>query len=265
MSHLPLDRNPNVFKVLGVKLSTNTEQIPELNFSGKLFDIEQIIHRWMKRILTPLGKIVIIKSLHVSKLNYLCMLLPNPPGDFFKQLYKILFKFLWNEKPDKINRITICKSVKEGGLGMIDIVKFVQSLKLIWIRKLADVSLDNNWKTLFFSSQENCHLFLQMGTDFYRIKEKMLKNSFWKDCLEAFCKFSSRISILNYDEFVTEPVFYNPKIIVDKISFFYSHWFDKGVSHFLNERGDYISLDEFHARFGIETSFLQYYGVIQAI
>ena len=103
-----------------------------------------------------------------------------------------------------------------------------------------------------------------MGTDFYRIKEKMLKNSFWKDCLEAFCKFSSRISILNYDEFDTEPVFYNPKIIVDKESFFYSHWFDKGVSQirdFLNETGDYISLDEFHERFGRETSFLQYHGV----
>ena len=68
----------------------------------------------MKRVITPLGRIAIIKSLHISKLNYLFLTL-------LKELNHILFKFVWSNKPDRITRSVACRSVYEGGLGMVDI------------------------------------------------------------------------------------------------------------------------------------------------
>ena len=74
-----------------------------------MFEIKQIINNWMKRISTPLGRIAIIKSLLISKLSYLLLTLPNPSDNVLSELNKILFMFVWNQKPDRIKRITICK------------------------------------------------------------------------------------------------------------------------------------------------------------
>ena len=82
LSHLKLDWNPKVFTILEIKFSTNIKEISEINFEKKLFEIKQVINRWMKRVITPLGRIAIIKSLLISKLNHLFFTLPNPPGLF---------------------------------------------------------------------------------------------------------------------------------------------------------------------------------------
>lgn len=61
-----IDRNfvwdPGTFKVLGVNFSTKTEDIPKLNYEGKINDLKRDIGRWKKRQLTPLGKITLIKT-----------------------------------------------------------------------------------------------------------------------------------------------------------------------------------------------------------
>ena len=72
--HLKLDWNRKVFKILGIKFTTNIKEISE----NKLFEI---INRWMKRVITPLGRIAIIKF---SKLNYLFLTLPNHIDVFLK-------------------------------------------------------------------------------------------------------------------------------------------------------------------------------------
>ena len=128
LPHLKLNWNPKVFKILGIKFTTNIKEISEINFKNKLFEIKQIINRWMKRVITPLGRIAIIKSLLISKLNYLFLTLSNPRGVFLKELNHILFQFVWSSKPDRIKRSVVCRPVCEGGLGMVDI--YMHMLKL---------------------------------------------------------------------------------------------------------------------------------------
>ena len=107
----------------------------KLNYNSKLFEIKQIIKKWMRRIVTPLGRIAILKSLLISKLSYLLLTLPNPCKSFLNEL-NILFKFVWNQKPDRIKRTTMYIPIKEGGLGMIDIFNYVKALKITWIKRL---------------------------------------------------------------------------------------------------------------------------------
>ena len=61
----------NEFTVLGVKFTYNLKDMVDLNYAEKLNEIKKLLLNWSKRILTPLGKITVIKSLALSKINHL--------------------------------------------------------------------------------------------------------------------------------------------------------------------------------------------------
>ena len=54
--------------------------------------------------------IAVIKSLPISKINFLFRTLTNPLGDFLKELNIILLKFLWSNKEDRIFFLTCMSS-----------------------------------------------------------------------------------------------------------------------------------------------------------
>ena len=83
-----------------------------------------------------LGRIAIFKSLILSKLVHLWLLLPDPPDTFIEDLQKMVFRFVWNRKRDRISRDTAVKHTADGGLGIPQIKSFMSALKLTWIRKL---------------------------------------------------------------------------------------------------------------------------------
>ena len=87
----------------------------------------------MARRLTLLGKITIIKTLAVSQIVYALSSLPTPP-DILKTIYSILYDFFWNGKGDKIKRMTMINGYAKGGLKMLDIQSFSESLKMKWIQ-----------------------------------------------------------------------------------------------------------------------------------
>ena len=74
-----------------------------------------------KKYLTPLGKITMVKTFLLAKLNHLFIPLPNPDDSCVKEINELLFKFIWSSKPDKINRYTVMLDKKIGGLKMINI------------------------------------------------------------------------------------------------------------------------------------------------
>ena len=48
------------------------------------------------------------------------------------------FKFIWNNKQDKISCKTAVKSVKTGGLGVLDTRKYILAQKIMGVRKLKE-------------------------------------------------------------------------------------------------------------------------------
>ena len=102
------DRNflwdPGIFKILGIKFSTNIRTIVELNYEDKLFQMKKILTQWKKREITPFGKVTVLKTLVLSKIVHLLLSLPDPPMDFIVKLDEEFYKFLWNEKRSKIKK-----------------------------------------------------------------------------------------------------------------------------------------------------------------
>ena len=91
MQHLGIQWNPDKIKVLGIWITCSVEECTRLNYEDKFYETKKLFQIWSKRNITPLGRVAILKSLILSKLIHLWLLLPNPPDKFIKDLLKECF------------------------------------------------------------------------------------------------------------------------------------------------------------------------------
>ena len=75
---------------LGVFFSDGKNLQLENNFRKKILNIESILKMWRQRNLTPEGKIIIFKTLALSKITFLAQVLviPNQIIDALQQIQK---------------------------------------------------------------------------------------------------------------------------------------------------------------------------------
>jgi hypothetical protein len=64
------------FNILGLIYTADLHNVEQLNFDDKLSNIQREITQWSKRNKTPLGKIIVAKSLLLSKITHLLLFLP---------------------------------------------------------------------------------------------------------------------------------------------------------------------------------------------
>ena len=126
----PLDWGTTQFDLLGLRFSVDLQEITNLNYSVELEKSEKLLHSWKRRTLNPLGKITVIKTFIISKVTHLFTCIPSPDVHFIKTLNTLLFSYLWDGKPDKIKRKWKTQDYDYGGLRMINLNCFIQSLKL---------------------------------------------------------------------------------------------------------------------------------------
>ena len=135
MPHLKTVWNPTMFKILGIWFTQDLKECAAINYNNNFDEVKKLFKIWSLRTITPLGRVAILKSLILSKLIHLWILLPDPPDNFVKDFQKICFQFVWNGKQDRTARKTTIKDVKSG-LNIPDIKTYILALKLTWIKKL---------------------------------------------------------------------------------------------------------------------------------
>ena len=73
------------FTLLGIEFDNTLESMND-NFNDKIVRMEKLINSWNYRYLTPFGKITVLKSLCLSKLSHLALVLPNPTNDMIRRI-----------------------------------------------------------------------------------------------------------------------------------------------------------------------------------
>ncbi|WP_419635460.1 reverse transcriptase domain-containing protein, partial [Thiolapillus sp.] len=162
MPHLNMEWNPSKFKILGIWFTNDMKQCEVINFQEKFSEIKALYKVWLKRQITPLGRVAVLKSLILSKIVYLWLLLPNPPDKLVDALQKTMYKFVWNRKQDRISRKIAIKSIAKGGLGIPKLRDYINALKLIWVRKLK--TSDHKWKNIIKVTYPKVTLLEQLGS-----------------------------------------------------------------------------------------------------
>ena len=71
------------FTLLGINFDNNLSDMNS-NFRNKVDAISKLLTNWSYRYLTPFGKITIIKSLGLSQLSYIALVIPNPTKEMIK-------------------------------------------------------------------------------------------------------------------------------------------------------------------------------------
>jgi hypothetical protein len=264
LQHLKMDWNPPKFKILGVWLTSNLEECENINYFEKFAEIKILFRIWMKRNITPLGRVAILKSLILSKLVHLWMLLPNPPDNCATDFQKAIFKFIWNKKQDRISRKNIIKNIQKGGLGVVDIKSYANSLKLAWIRKLEGGT--HRWRSIISSLFPMVASLRNFGESL-PIKGFHI-NKFWRHVFLAYECLCKKIKVDDPSDMLAEPLFYNNNIPINVSVLRPSDWIDRGITrieHLLHADGTFLSNAEFRRKYEWSVNFLSYTNVVCAV
>ena len=182
------------FKLLGIMFDPFLEKMNQ-NFDLKIDSIKETICSWKYRILTPLGRSVIAKTLLLSKLSYVAIVLPSLGKRKIKNIEDLIYDFIWKGK-DKTARPAAKVSEAKGGLNMPDIMISWDSFKLSWIRRLY-YNKEATWAKILEVNLKEINpmfslefLFEKMGISSIEKTSKSITNSFWKECITKISPFS---------------------------------------------------------------------------
>ena len=138
--------NHEPIKSLGIYFGYDRLKCLLLNWEKKIERLKTVLNQWSRRKLSLYGKITVLKSLALPQIFYLLLTL-SAPHYCLKQVNNLIFKFVWNNKPDKIKRQTLIGPYEYGGLKIPDIFTIQEAFCASWIRRLCDPSTAH-WKAL---------------------------------------------------------------------------------------------------------------------
>jgi len=264
MQHLNMEWDPHKFKILGIWFTNDLKDCTENNVKEKFAEIKILYKIWLKRQITPLGRIAILKSLILSKLTHLWMLLPNPPDNINNTIQKSIFEFVWKRKNDRISRKTTVKNIINGGIGIPDINIYMQALKICWLKKC--IVGNHKWKSILLGNNFLLANLEKLGPNLPT--DKLNLNCFWSDVFRAYRNMAKNSIPTNESELLAECIYYNLNITIAKKTIFNRNLFNKGVfciGHFIKENGCYLTYAEFKGTYDVGLDFLTYTGYVQVI
>ena len=128
-------------KINGILFQANRERLKDENVEAAIGKMDRHFVSWARRGLSTVGRIIIAKTFGISQLIYVMQSFPLNEGHI-KKVNAILYKFIWNrhyraaKAPERIKREITNTPIKLGGLGMLDVAKLDDSLKLRAIGRL---------------------------------------------------------------------------------------------------------------------------------
>jgi hypothetical protein len=188
------------------------------------------------------------------------------PDEALKKLTKLIFRFVWNNKTERIKRSILITDIKHGGLKIPDAETIIKTLKLKWIHKLA-THTTSTWK-----------LFLESYLDKHKINLNiLLYSNFSMHTLglnqQNIPEFYFRLLKLWSEVGNTTPVnkeetiWYNRNILINHKAVFYLDFLQSGIryiSDLYDDTGAVIPFQIWINRGVNPNKFLKWRGLISA-
>ena len=225
-----VDLKNDTLKILGTHFSYNEKLKEERNFYTTVTNIQRVLKIWKMRNLTLEGKIVIFKTLAISKIVFQSMITPVP-RHIVNELERIQKAFLWKNSSPKIKHETLCNDYKGRGLTNIDSLNKIISLQCLWMRRLYDNSF-HEWKLipLFLIKKSFGSSFKFHSTYFSR---EIKLNFFHLSIRKSFYTGKNILpEILKHHlVFLSQYLWYNENIQVDKNSIYLVRFSEKNINY----------------------------------
>ena len=258
------------FTLLGINFDSALATMSD-NFDNAVQKIENMFSSWSYRYLTPFGKVTVIKSLGLSKLSLIALVIPNPTIEKIKRIESIFFKFLWGQGSEKVRRDDCKLPINHGGLNMPDISKFWTAFKFSWLRRM--LKTNAFWPKLLLQDISNFMTqnltvsdLLQLGIAKIKDISKNLENTFWKQVLMSTAPLVEGYIFSNPGKIINSPLWYNPLIIRPRIIKYgdfpeISNHVNTLADFFYPGTNEYMQLEDFQERFNCVISEEKYVDI----
>ena len=177
----------------------------------------------------------VIKTLALPILTQVLSVLPNSPKETFIDIQNIFFRFVWNNKRDKIKLKVIMNNYEEGGLKLPYIESYCYALKMSWIQKLLDPMNHSQWKLLLSDKIEKIggdKVWLLKKVGIEKISTKF--NPFWRDIFLIWSKILEGEEVNVATHVKCQPIWLNPSITINRTVVLNEKWQEKGI-FFIND------------------------------
>ena len=134
-----LNLRTNTIRILGIHFSYNRRLENDENYRECIVNIEKLLKLWRMRQPTIASKVLIFKTLAISKVLHLILVKDVPPS-VIPQLDKILEQFIWKNRNCKLKYTILCNEYGKGGLTNVNIFSKITIFKCSWVRRLYDNS-----------------------------------------------------------------------------------------------------------------------------
>ena len=118
---------------LGVTISDDASINLEQNFMPILKAMDNVLNMWHCCGLSLKGKVTILKSLALPKLQYVASILPVPHA-VVELVDNMIIDFIWGKKKPKIKKDVIIQNIEDGGLKVPHFGDIVKTCKINWIK-----------------------------------------------------------------------------------------------------------------------------------
>ena len=198
------------FCSLGIQFDADLQKMHE-NYYLKIKEIEKCAESWKYRYLSPYGSICIAKTLLLSKISHLAIVLPSLSKKQLKTLEDKVYHFIWGGT-DKVARADAKLAEKKGGLNAPDIYNSWESFKFSWLKRLI-TNQNSSWAKIFQATLSeiqpeldiDCMLSEIGYLDLIKIGKKM-HNDFWKQCIFAIKPLMLEVFKHSPEEILFSPI-----------------------------------------------------------
>ena len=255
-------------RALGIFISYDVKENNKKNIDRKVDNMTTKLDIWRARCLSLLGKCLVVKCLGIPNLIYSASML-SMPNTYVPSIKDAIFKFIWNNKRDKIKRDVMYQDYPKGGLRAPNIDILFKSFNLAWIQRLLteDPLSSETWKSIpnhFFNKYGGLAFLLRCNYD-KMLLEKSGLPLFYRQILVNFLELKSLYQSNNGSDLL---LFNNKKIKIDGNSIFYPDWVEKevlSIQDLLDHNRKFLSFQVFQQKYNIKCSFLKYFQILSAI
>ena len=124
----------------------NKQLADQYNFVNVTTDTKNILSVWRLRGLSLAGRTQVFKALALSKAMFICTM-KSCSKKFLDDLNVIKKDFIWRGRKPKIKQTSLIGDYNEGGMKDIDIKAKLDSLKIQWVKGLANKNF-HSWKII---------------------------------------------------------------------------------------------------------------------
>ena len=226
---------------------------------------------WFSRNLSIKGKVTVLKSVALPKLQYIASHMPIQT-DIYKKTNNIISKFIWNCKRPKVNKHVIIQPIEEGGIKAPDFESIVKANRVSWIKRLAQPN-EAKWKAILVDLIKPISLSHFIETNLSDDDVSAIPIPFYREMFKAWNEVKKQPShasqykneILWHNKFIKTPI--GPKskksetIISQKL-------YQAGITRLndlLNNHGEPMTHVDFIHSYHINFNVLSYYKLVRAI